>query len=446
MIILLCFILSVQVNALHAQNGLILKSTVINVDSGWAGNSINTVIFRKNSLASFKNTQFISYYDKDGFVVIGKRQLNSKSWELKQTNYKGNIKDAHNSISIAIDGDGYLHIAWDHHNNPLRYCKSIAPLSLELSSMQQMTGNAESKVSYPEFYKTPDGGLLFLYRDGSSGNGNLVMNKYDLKTKTWKRLQSNLIDGEGKRNAYWQSCVDVKGVIHLSWVWRESPDVASNHDICYARSTDGGISWEKSTGEIYALPINATTAEYVYRIPQSSELINQTSMCADADGNPYIASYWRNEGSTIPQYHIIYRKENKWETQNLGFRKTAFSLSGGGTKRIPISRPQLIVWNEKEIISAALIYRDEERLNHISVAINKNVHSNIEWELFDLSSIPMGAWEPTYDVELWKTKQTLHLFIQQVTQADAEGLTNSPPLMVKVLEWKPLKANTNSKQ
>jgi len=446
MILSFVFVPLVQVNYLHAQNGLNKKATLINVDSGWAGNSINTVIFRKNSLASFKNTQFISYYDKDGFVVIGKRRLNSKNWELKRTSYKGNIKDAHNSISIAIDGDGYLHIAWDHHNNPLRYCKSIAPLSLELSDMQQMTGKAESKISYPEFYNTLDGGLLFLYRDGSSGNGNLVMNKYDLKTKTWKRLQSNLIDGEGKRNAYWQACVDVKGVIHLSWVWRESPDVASNHDMGYARSTDGGISWEKSNGEKYVLPINATTAEYVYRIPQSSELINQTSMCADADGNPYIASYWRDEGSTAPQYHIIYRKEIKWEVQNLGFRKTAFSLSGGGTKKIPISRPQLIVWNEKKIISVALIYRDEERNNLVSVAVNRNIHANTEWVLFDLPSAPMGAWEPSYDTELWKTKQVLHLFVQQVTQADAEGVANYPPQMVKVLEWKPSKTKTNSKQ
>jgi BNR repeat-containing family member len=424
---------------LSAQETLNKTITIVNVDSGWAGNSINTVIFRKNSIASYKNYQFISYYDKNGFVVIGKRKISSKNWELKKTQYKGNIKDAHNSISISVDGDGYLHIAWDHHNHPLRYCKSKTPLSLELTERQLMVGDIENKISYPEFYNTPGGGLLFFYRDGSSGNGNLVINKYDLKTKSWKRLQSNLIDGEGKRNAYWQACVDAKGIIHLSWVWRESPDVASNHDICYARSADNGITWEKSDGEKYVLPITASTAEYIHRIPPASELINQTSMCADAEGNPYIASYWRPEGSAIPQYHIIYKKENKWVVQSAGFRKTPFTLSGGGTKQIPISRPQVIVWGEKKNFAAALIFRDAERNNLVSVAVNKNLKTNNNWELYDLTSTPVGAWEPSYDTELWKEKKELHLFVQQVMQADAEGITDFAPQMVQVAEWKPFK-------
>ena len=174
--------------------------------------------------------------------------------------------------------------------------------------------------------------------------------------------------GEGKRNAYWQACVDAKGTIHLSWVWRESPDVASNHDMCYAKSVDGGLTWEKSSGEKYNLPINAATAEYACRISQKSELINQTSMSADENGNPYIATYWRDQKDSVPQYHIIYKKNGVWKVNNLNFRKTVFSLSGMGTKRIPVSRPQVIVWQNK----IALIFRDEERGNKVSIAIKEN--------------------------------------------------------------------------
>jgi hypothetical protein len=79
----------------------------------WSGNSINTVVFRKNSLTSFNGTQFISYYDAEGFVVLGKRILGQPGWELKKTRFRGNIADAHNSISIVLDGEGYLHMAWD---------------------------------------------------------------------------------------------------------------------------------------------------------------------------------------------------------------------------------------------------------------------------------------------------------------------------------------------
>ena len=164
-----------------------------------------------------------------------------------------------------------------------------------------MTGRREDRVTYPEFYNMPDGDLLFLYRDGTSGSGNLVLNRYDVRSKQWTRLQDNLIDGEGDRSAYPQTVVDSLGTIHISWVWRESPDVATNHDLCYARSSDGGATWTKSTGEKYKLPITAASAEYVWRIPQNSELINQTSMAADGRGRPYIAAYWWNLDSAVPQ-------------------------------------------------------------------------------------------------------------------------------------------------
>src|SRR5438105_4943680 len=75
---------------------------LVNVDSGWAANSINTVVFRKNSLVSFKDTQFIAFYNKDRYVVVGKRKLGSEKWELRQTQYQGKTTDAHNCISIMV--------------------------------------------------------------------------------------------------------------------------------------------------------------------------------------------------------------------------------------------------------------------------------------------------------------------------------------------------------
>ena len=136
-------------NNSDAQNSKHKNVTVSKAGMGWAGNSINTVVFRKNSLTSNDTVQFIGYYDAEGYVVIGKRNLNESVWQLKRTQYKGNIADAHNSISIMLDGDGFLHIAWDHHNNPLHYCKSKEPLSLELTDMMPMTGNAEKKIIVP---------------------------------------------------------------------------------------------------------------------------------------------------------------------------------------------------------------------------------------------------------------------------------------------------------
>jgi hypothetical protein len=298
-----------------------------------------------------------------------------------------------------------------------------------------MAGRGERSVSYPEFFRLPDGNLLFLYRDGGSGRGNLLLNRYDARDGSWRRLHDNLVDGEGRRNAYWQACVDQKGTIHLSWVWRESPDVASNHDMAYARSRDGGLTWEDSTGRPYALPITAASAEYAAKIPQGSELINQTSMAADAQGHPFIASYWREPGSSVPQYRVLYKTGAAWRRLDLDFRKTAFSLSGTGTKAIPVSRPQVMI-DPVGGASGLLVFRDRERGEAVS-AVRIDDFDNARWSVRDLDTTPVGAWEPSFDTESWRRDGTLHLFVQHVRQVDGEGLASTPPSTVRVLQWKP---------
>jgi hypothetical protein len=321
-------------------------------------------------------------------------------------------------------------MVWNQHDSALEYVRSIQPGSLELSEKLPMLNDHEDRVTYPEFYNLPDGNLLFLYRDGSSGRGNLVLNRYDAKTQKWSRLQDKLIDGENIRSAYWQTVVDSRGTIHISWVWRETPDVASNHDICYAKSVDGGKTWQTSNGREYQLPITATSAEYVLRIPERSELINQTSMTADEQGQPYIVSYWRSSGSNIPQYHLLYRDRRQWRTSQITDRKSAFSLSGFGTRRIPISRPLVLVVNR----SVLMVFRDAERANRISIAVNTR---NRGWKIHDLTSFSVGMWEPTFDPVQWQTRNQLHLFVQRVGQGEAEGIENIPASTISVLEWRP---------
>jgi hypothetical protein len=406
------------------------------VGMGWAKNNVNGAVFRKNSVVTQGKDQYTAYYDSLGYVTLAKRRLPAGPWQVQRTPYQGNVKDAHNVISLMADGAGYLHVSFDHHGNPLRYCRSRQPGSLDLTELLPMTGQQEKNVTYPEFHRFPNGDLLFLYRDGSSGNGNLVLNRYRPKTQQWTRLHSVLIDGEGQRNAYWQACIDTHGTIHVSWVWRESPNVASNHDMAYARSLDGGLTWQKSTGETYRIPITAATAEYAARIPQNSELINQTAITADAAGNPYIATYWRPAGTLVPQYQLIYLTGKQWRTAQVGQRTTPFSLSGVGTKKIPISRPQLLVSTSKGRTAAYLLYRDAERQDRASVLQCADLAKN-QWTPADLTTSTVGNWEPSYDTERWKNEGILNLFVQRTGQGDGETLENLSAQPVYILEWKP---------
>lgn len=414
----------------QAQSGLPPRSFPI--APGWARNQINTVVFRKNSLVSHGNFQYAAFYNAGGRVVLAKRELGTARWDIRATRYVGDVTDAHKSISIAVDRSGFLHVVWNQHNSHMQYCRSRRPGSLELSAEMALVGDKENSVTYPEFYNLPQGDLLFLYRDGSSGRGNLVIDRYDAGKRKWLRVQDKLIDGEGTRSAYWQAAVDQLGTIHLSWVWRETSDVWTNHDICYAKSTDGGRTWTKSSGEKYRLPITASSAEYAARIPEGSDLINQTSMCTDAYGRPFIATYWRMAGTTVPQLRLVYSDGRGWRMSQVTDRVAPFTLRGEGTRRIPLSRPQVVV-NSKRVL---VVFRDAERGNRISVASTEDLEHD-RWSLAELLDMDVGLWEPTYDPVAWAVRKELHLLVQKVGQGEAESLEEMPPQMVSVLQWRP---------
>ncbi|MBN1781804.1 BNR repeat-containing protein [bacterium] len=417
----------------RSQIGKTAAVTCVPVSEGWAQNSVNTVIFRRNSIVSRDTVQTVAFYDSGAHVILARRTLNQDRWIVRNTGFQGNIRDAHNSISIMTDGDGCLHMAWNHHNTPLNYCRNFSPDSLIPGAPEAMTGILEQAVSYPEFYIFPDGDLIFLYRDGASGRGNLVMNYFDTGNRTWTRLHDNLIDGERQRSAYWQAAVDEKGGLHLSWVWRETWDVASNHDLCYAFSADRGRTWMKSTGESYTLPITASTAEYALLIPQESELINQTSMCADTAGRPAICTYWAPAGTGIPQFHLVFHDGGSWQVRRITDRRSPFSLSGGGTKRIPVSRPQILCDRENRLI---MIYRDAEHGDRVSAAATDDPDRTV-WTRTDLTEFSVGQWEPSLDTEIWRRDNRVHLFVQNTGQGDAETLEPMPAQMIYVLEWEP---------
>lgn len=412
------------------------EPVLVEVGKGWARNSVNANILRHNSLVSHEGFQYVGYYDGDGHVVLAKRALGSAKWEIRRTDLTGNARDAHNTINLMIDGAGYLHLSWDHHVHPLRYCRSVAPGSLELTDKLPMTGEKESRVTYPEFYRLPDGDLLFFYRDGASGRGDVMINHYCVRSKRWTRRQDAFIDGEGLRNAYWQVGIDARSVIHLSWVWRDTGNVATNHDMAYAKSEDGGKTWLKTNGERYELPITAANAEYAARIPQGRELINTTGICADVNGRPCIVGYWRPVGTEVPQYHLIFHDGERWHTSQIGDRKTAFSLSGGGTRRLLMSRPRVLADTHGGTNRIFMLFREVDRGDLVSIAICDDP-AKPEWRFKDLTNFPVGMWEPSFDTELWEREGMLHLYVQKVGQGEGETTEDIDPTPIYVLEWKP---------
>jgi hypothetical protein len=116
----------------------------------------------------------------------------------------------------------------------------------------------------------------------------------------------------------------------------------------------------------------------------------------------------------------------------VGARTSPFRLAGGGTKRIPLSRPQVLARRD----AVYVVYRDAERGGGISVAGAADAERGT-WKTEELLATPVGQWEPTYDLERWRRSGILSLFVQRVGQGDGERLEDLAPQMASVLDWSP---------
>lgn len=229
--------------------GTILEK--LRVDAAWVANQVSF------DLHTAGDKQFVAYYDADRVMTVASRTLGSDQWKRKALPSKL-VWDSHNYVTMGIDETGYLHVAGNMHVNPLVYFRSTRPYDVSsLEPVHRMIGVEENDVTYPKFFQNKDDSLLFSYRSGTCGNGNVLVNRFDTETGQWERyLQEALFEGIDEsdvRAAYHHFVRDEAGNFHVAWIWRWTPMVETSHQICYAVSPDF-INWKNAAGEPVSLP------------------------------------------------------------------------------------------------------------------------------------------------------------------------------------------------
>ena len=183
-------------------------------------------------------------------MTIAKRGVDEETWQFKRLDSVVGW-DSHNYVTMTLDERGHLHVSGNMHVDPLVYFRTERPGEIpSLRPIPAMVGRLEKRCTYPRFMAGPKGELIFTYRDGASGRGNQIYNVYEEQEQTWQRLLDQpLLDGKGLMNAYPVGPARGRdGLFHLCWVWRDTPDCSTNHDVSYARSRDL-VHWETAAGE-----------------------------------------------------------------------------------------------------------------------------------------------------------------------------------------------------
>lgn len=279
----------------------------LDVASVWSGHPVGFTLFTN------RDKQFVGFYDAERRMTVAARRLDEDSWRFIHLPERIGW-DSHNAIVMTADDLGYLHLSGNMHCNPLIYFRTSKPMKVDtFERIAAMVGRQEKRCTYPRFFRGSKNELLFTYRDGSSGNGNQIYNVYDPKDGRWSRLLDQpLTSGQGKMNAYLHGPVrGPDGTFHLCWVWRDTPDCATNHDLCYARSRDL-VHWETSAGRALRLPITLESAEIVAPVPPGGGMINgNTKIGFDRVGR-VILSFHKYDADGKTQLYNARLEDGQW--------------------------------------------------------------------------------------------------------------------------------------
>lgn len=400
----------------------------INLGQAWAGNSVNTVIFRSHAVFTHQNQQYTAFYVDGQTLRLVKRDLQTNEIQTHDLKGEYNLKDAHNSISLGMDRQGYLHISFDHHGTQLNYRRTLEPSQINAwTDSLPMTGNNEQKVTYPTFIlpqaHTP---LLILYRDGNWKQGQAYLKYYDEALKSWFDYPTPILSGAEQKpwtsNAYWNHpAMGEQGVLHLSFTWRtdyfSEEQLVSNINMDYAKSYDHGLSWVGSHNQPFKLPITPANSETVWPIAPGSNHINQTSMALDSKGYPHIVFY-ANDEQVIPQYQHLWFDGKTWQKTQVSQRTKPFKLAGGGTLEIPISRPEIVIDKEDTVF---VIYRSQETQQKlVTTYLQAPAYKSIPENTLVLWEESVGQAEPIIDRIRWAQEQVLTLLVQYNEQPNGD--------------------------
>jgi len=306
---------------------------VLDVAPVWSGHPVGF------ALVTAGDRQCVGFYDADRRLTVAVRSLDEPTWAFvplpRTTGW-----DSHNSIAMAVDRAGFVHLAADMHCSPLVYFRSRHPLDEGFTGdsfepLHQMTGDRESRVTYPVFMPDANGDLVFMYRHGSSGDGDQILNRYDTASRAWRRLLDEPLTrgrrGAETMNAYFEGPVrGPDGFFHLVWVWRDTPDCDTCHDVCYARSRDL-VRWERSDGSPLDLPITADTCEVVDPVPPGQGLINGLVRIGfDARHRP-VLSYHAYDEAGRSQIRAARLEDGRWRIHQTSRWSHRWEFGGGGS-------------------------------------------------------------------------------------------------------------------
>lgn len=412
------------------------------------GSTVNGRTHQQQAIVTHRGYQYVAYVDSKRQICLGRRQLPDGGWSvIRFTDHRFESNDSHNTAVIGIcEDNGTIHLAFDHHADPLKYRVSKTgvasdPKSYEwdaslFSSISRTLGSISTheRVTYPRFFSASDGSLMLYYRSVTSGNGDGMIERYDGKQHDWLPGYGKFIardigiyrygnQSSPQRCPYMDPLTFAGGRLHATWIWRDrfektNPD--NQHDLCYACSDDFGKTWQNSAGKLIGRtgpdPIHLDTPGLVV-VPMSQDkrISNQNSLFVQDDGRVHVVLRAIDAKSSQRRYHHCWRDlAGRWNAEVLPF-------SG--------RRPKLTGTSDGVLFLVYSDYDEEDEDKPYSVTLAKGVprssQTGWDWErLPETGQLTCG--DPLIDTARWANERVLSIYFQAAPAKIMRSDLNAP--------------------
>jgi len=261
--------------------------------------------------------------------VFVSRHMENGTWETRDIGVNAIYDVGHTQTSLAIDGQGYLHVAYGMHNNPMRLVTSNLPEDIGAgfsapppSAVAAFSGGA---YTYPNMTTAPNGDIYMIVRDQRSSYANQQgrLFRFDNANRSWSELPP--FAGQSGTTFYPdQILADESGDLHILWEWAAGGAQAARHYGSYARFDPDTSTYFRADGVAFpAGPIDIATAD-IYQGLEGSETfasnvhgVQSAKLALDDEGRPLIAYGYSMTGNDSGYQHRLARWNGSQWTRSM---------------------------------------------------------------------------------------------------------------------------------
>ena len=282
----------------------VLASEADNVGAGHTG----PIGFHEVMISAKGSTRGTAYIENNKIIMAcgrlhvawlvagrgGKEGVRIRTLDLQRGQWSaavtlGEADDNHGGPALTRDENGYLHVLFGPHSNPLSYCRSVRP---DDASQWTTVEHFGVRCTYPSMVCDSGNTLHMVCRD-SSTPGWTLMYYYRKEGGSWSdgRPLVEPTDKDGKYRCYRGTLfLDRKGVLHLGFMLfggQAFKDAQAKGLAGYLRSEDAGRTWTHFDGTVVE---DLPTDTGFERIPVRDNCIRTSNLVVDSNGIPCIVT------------------------------------------------------------------------------------------------------------------------------------------------------------